>query len=91
VLKVRCDARVTENQGRAALQRGPLVYCVEGRDAERPLESIRADESDQIVPSWAPELLGGIIVLRGSGYAAIPYNLWANRGSGPMAVWLHDR
>ncbi len=91
VLKVRCDPRVTENQGRAALQRGPLVYCVEGRDAERPLESIRVDESDQIVPSWAPELLGGIIVLRGSGYAAIPYSLWANRGSGPMAVWLHDR
>ncbi len=90
VLRVRCDPRVVENRDRVALQRGPVVYCVEGRDAEVPLETIRVGEPDRIAPSWAPDLLGGIVVLRGSGYTAIPYAVWANRGAGPMAVWLND-
>jgi len=29
----RCDERVADNVGRVALQRGPIVYCVEGCDA----------------------------------------------------------
>jgi hypothetical protein len=90
VLKVRCDPRVTANRGRAALQRGPVVYCVEGHDVEGPLESIRVGDPDRIVPTWTPELLGGVVLLRGSGYAAIPYAVWANRGAGPMAVWLRE-
>jgi DUF1680 family protein len=30
--KVLCDPRVRENRDKAALMRGPVVYCVEGRD-----------------------------------------------------------
>ena len=41
VRKVLCDERVTDNRGKAALQRGPLVYCVEGRDADVPLDEVR--------------------------------------------------
>ena len=39
VRKVLCDPRVIDNRGKAALQRGPLVYCVEERDADRSLDS----------------------------------------------------
>jgi DUF1680 family protein len=90
VLRVQCDPRVVENRGRVALQRGPVVYCIEDRDVEGRLESIRAGEPGRIVSFWAPELLGGIVALRGPGYSAIPYAVWANRGAGPMAVWLND-
>ncbi len=85
---VRCDPRVEENQGRGALQRGPLVYCVEGRDADRPLESIRLGDKSSLSAEPAQRLLGGLTVIKGPGFSAIPYYAWANRGPGPMRVWL---
>jgi DUF1680 family protein len=91
VLRVRCDPRVQHNAGRVALQRGPLVYCVEGRDAATLPDAIAIGREDRIDPAWEPGLLGGVVLLRGPGFAAIPYCTWANRGLGPMAVWLRER
>jgi uncharacterized protein len=86
--KVLCDPRVADNRGKAALQRGPIVYCVEGRDAERPLESISFGEEAGFEARRRPTLLGGIVEIRGPGFSAVPYYAWANRGPGPMKVWL---
>ncbi len=88
VRAVLCDSRVVENQGRAALQRGPIVYCVEGRDADRSLESIRLGDESKLSAEPAQRLLGGLTVIKGPGFSAIPYYAWANRGPGPMRVWL---
>ena len=90
VRKVHCDPRVVENRGRAALQRGPLVYCVEGRDADRPVRQVSPGPETRLVASWEPDLLGGVVAVRGQGFTAIPYYAWANRGAGPMQVWLRD-
>jgi hypothetical protein len=51
----------------------------------------------------APDLLGGVTVLRGDGtrppgppriapcpLTAIPYHAWANREPGPMQVWIQE-
>jgi DUF1680 family protein len=44
-------------------------------------------------------LLGGVTVLQGQGAAgegkaaefmAVPYYAWANRGPGPMLVWIRE-
>ena len=91
VLRVRCDPRVEEGVGRVALQRGPLVYCVEGRDAGALPDAIAIGRDDRIDPAWEPDLLGGVVVLRGPGFTAVPYCTWANRGPGPMSVWLRER
>ncbi|HTZ50472.1 MAG TPA: beta-L-arabinofuranosidase domain-containing protein, partial [Spirochaetia bacterium] len=40
VRKVLCDPRVEDNRGRAAIQRGPVVYCVEERDCTGPLDAL---------------------------------------------------
>ena len=92
VRAVVCDERVAANRGKAALQRGPLVYCVEGRDAAMPLESLQLDgqaaRHGTLEPRWEPELLGGVMSIRGPGFMANPYYAWANRGAGPMRVWL---
>jgi hypothetical protein len=57
---------VTENAGRVALTRGPLLYCVEGVDHRD------ADVRDLVLPSdvaldatFEPNLLGGVTVLHG--------------------------
>jgi DUF1680 family protein len=91
VRKVVCDARVIDNRGKAALQRGPIVYCVEQRDANRPLDSISLGAESSFTAYREPALFGGIMALWGKGFTAIPYFAWANRGPGPMRVWLRNR
>ena len=85
---VRSDPRVVTNRGKAAIQRGPLVYCVEGRDADVPLESLGLGSEAALEPRWKPGLLGAVMTIRGPRFTAIPYYAWSNRGIGPMRVWL---
>lgn len=88
----RAGPGVRGHAGKAALTRGPLVYCLESPDnpgldlfaAQIDPASLRAD--------LAPALLGGIWTLRGRTAAgqpvtAIPYALWGNRGASQMTVW----
>jgi DUF1680 family protein len=61
---------VRQMQGRIALQRGPLVYCLEGVDnAVNNLDRIALDPTqlDQFTVEHHPDLLGGVTVLRGIG------------------------
>jgi DUF1680 family protein len=90
VRKVLCDPRVSDNRGKAALQLGPIVYCVEGCDAQKPLDSLSLGEETDMEARRRPDLLGGIVELRGRDFAAVPYYSWANRGPGPMRVWLRN-
>jgi hypothetical protein len=86
--------RVKGHTGKAALTRGPLVYCLESIDnpgldiftARLRPESLHAEP--------APDLLGGIWVLSGktetgAPVTAIPYHLWGNRGESQMNVWVN--
>jgi uncharacterized protein len=64
VQRVVSDPRVRENAGRVALERGPLVYCIEQCDQEAEVGSIRVSDRAPIRPVWSPNLLGGATVLR---------------------------
>ena len=57
---------VVENQGRVALMRGPVLYCVEGVD--HPTVDVRQfvlADGRQLKAEFKPDLLGGVTVLRG--------------------------
>ena len=61
---------VRHTLGRVALQRGPIVYCLEGVDhGGIALDRIvlRADDLSHWQTAHHPELLGGVTVLRGAG------------------------
>jgi DUF1680 family protein len=62
---------VEENYGRAAVQRGPLVYCMEQIDQSgaTPLSETALKLSNDFVPEQRPDLLGGIVVLKHRGFA----------------------
>ena len=93
------DARADALRGCCAIERGPLVYCLEDSDqpGETPLEDLVLAEG-QLETEWREELLGGVIVVRAPGreresertreLRAIPYALWANRGPSAMRVWI---
>lgn len=62
--KIRADA------GKAAIQRGPLVYCVEEADNGVPLAALSIAESANLTERKAPNLLGGCIVVEGDALAS---------------------
>jgi len=89
VRKVVADERVTDCRGKAAIMRGPLVYCVEGRDADESLDDLSLGKNG-LEAVHMPDLLGGVVAVRGRAFTAVPYCTWANRGPGPMRVWLRN-
>ncbi|NJD59819.1 MAG: glycoside hydrolase family 127 protein [Anaerolineae bacterium] len=87
-------AKVKGHQGKVALTRGPLVYCLESTDNPGvDIFSARLDPAS-LQTEHAPHLLGGISMLKGATQDGqpltfIPYNLWANRGESQMTVWVN--
>lgn len=57
------------NAGKAAIQRGPLVYCLEEVDNGRPLTSLTLATNARLAFRYDPELLGGAGVVEAEGYA----------------------
>ena len=75
VQRMRSDPRVAANTGRVALQRGPIVYCLEGVDNDGKVRSMAlppATASDPITADYRPDLLGGVAVLTGTALARLP-------------------
>lgn len=63
--------RVDPARGSMAIERGPIVYCLERCDQE-PAASDLDVEIDTMAPleaSWRGDLLGGVMVVQAKGYA----------------------
>ncbi len=88
VRRVVANEGVPEDRGRVALQRGPLVYAVEGVDNGDKVFSLVLPDAAPLRAEFRPDLLNGVIVVKGGGLTAVPYYSWANRGPGQMLVWL---
>ncbi|MCA0755812.1 glycoside hydrolase family 127 protein [Paenibacillus sp. N4] len=58
------------NAGKAAIQRGPLVYCVEETDNGAPLASLSLAEEPNLTDRLVFDLLGGCVVVEGDGLAS---------------------
>ena len=97
----RPHPRVDAVRGCRAIERGPLVYAVEQVDLpDGPaVDDLRlsTDDPSDLQTQWRPDLLDGCVVVTGevgstggatATITAVPYALWANRGGGPMRVWL---
>jgi uncharacterized protein len=92
------DPRVDAVRGCVAVERGPLVYCVEAADAPpgTELEELRWDPGRAPAavprPDVGPGVVGVTVPVAGRGAAqsagAVPYFAWANRGAGAMRVWI---
>jgi DUF1680 family protein len=72
---IEANARVVDDYARVAVQRGPLVYCLEQLDqpAGVPLYDISLDlrpkDASQFQEEFEPNLLGGVTVLKHVGAA----------------------
>jgi hypothetical protein len=68
VRKVLASDSVKADRDRFALQRGPIVYCLEGKDQpDSTVQSIVVDRSADISSVYAADKLGGIVQLTAEG------------------------
>ena len=102
VRRIKANEQVEDDLGKWALQRGPIVYALEGRDqADSTVFNKYIEPSSPLKAEFEAELLGGITVLRGMAvevsadgretkvpFTAIPYSVWNNRGPDEMEVWI---
>lgn len=83
VTRVVAHPSVEANRGRFALQRGPLVYCLEQVDNTEPLDSLCFGADDAVTAQAEDTLLGGVFALR--GHARVVGELdWGRRLYQPM-------
>lgn len=67
---VEADPLVKANVGRVAIQRGPMVYCLEGLDNEGQARRLALPRETDLVAEFKADLLGGVMVVRGVALAA---------------------
>lgn len=85
-MRVRCDPRVAANDGRVALQYGPLVYAIESVDLPGGVsaDEVALSSNTPLGTEWHADLLGGVMIIRGTfdngkTLRAIPYYARMNR------------
>jgi DUF1680 family protein len=65
VERMKSHPKVRANAGRAALQRGPVVYCLEEADNGPDLNQIVLPENSKLKVSMEKRLLGGVPAITG--------------------------
>ncbi|NQX43772.1 glycoside hydrolase family 127 protein [Paenibacillus tritici] len=66
--RVYAHPNLRADAGKTAIQRGPLVYCLEAVDNSEPLSSVSLSEAAAFTETYDELLLGGAVVLRTDGY-----------------------
>ena len=90
---VEADSRVKENIGKRAIQRGPLVYCMEQTDNPDDFAELQLSSSMKFSNTFDSSLLNGVMRIQASDGGKrdinlIPYYAWDNRDAGEMKVWI---
>lgn len=92
----RAHRKVNGHEGKVALTRGPLVYCLESVD-NRNIDIFEAElDPSSLHDEFLPDFLDGCVAIRGkttdgTPLKFIPYFLWANRGESQMTVWVNAK
>jgi len=89
---VLANDKVTENTGKAAIQRGPILYALEAIDNGGSVKDLKIPLETSLTAAFRSDMLNGVDVITGKvgdrTVTAIPYYAWNNRGKGEMAVWV---
>jgi len=102
VRRIVANDNAEDLRGKVALERGPVVYCLEAADQpDRYVFNKYILNTVPVSARFESALLGGVMVLEGQAkqveqsgevsdvkFRAIPYCTWNNRGAQPMEVWI---
>ncbi len=102
VRKVTTHPAVEFNKHKVALQRGPVIYCLEEPDNGPGVRNMALADENNFTAVYEDNLLGGVMTIQGRAmnrkmgeqrphaFVAIPYYSWANREPGQMLVWIPE-
>jgi hypothetical protein len=76
IQRIEANPRVMANRGRVALQRGPIVYCVEAQDANGAADRLVLPRDAVLSAMHRKDLLGGVTVIEGKGREAAAPTAW---------------
>jgi DUF1680 family protein len=68
--RVTANPLVKADQGLLAIQRGPIVYCLEQCDQAEPLAALWLPREAELKAAHEPGLLGGVVTITGEARAA---------------------
>jgi uncharacterized protein len=89
---VAADPRTKEDEGLRAIQRGPLVYCIEEVDNPDDFDGLVISENAEFDTTFEKDLLNGVVTIDAKvgdkELKYIPYYSWDNREAGKMKVWV---
>lgn len=104
---VVANENVKDDNGKVALQRGPIVYCAEWKDNDNRTSNIILPANTSFTNVFKNSLLNGVMTIDATipkavanddavettrqPFVAIPYYAWANRGKGEMQVWFPEK
>jgi DUF1680 family protein len=74
IQRVFCHQNVKDNAGKAAIQRGPLVYCFESMDNPQGVANLVLPPDAKLNTEYRADLLGGIVTIRGKGKIQRPHS-----------------
>jgi DUF1680 family protein len=66
---ITAHPQVRQDVGKAALQRGPVVFCLEQVDHKPPVHQIMLKDKAQLAAQFESELLGGVVSISGEAQA----------------------
>ena len=98
--RVLANENVAADLQKIALERGPVVYCIEGMDNRDNVLDMRLADDTRLQTRFRGDKLGGIVELTGAAstirgkskkLTAIPYYAWNHRGANEMTVWIHRK
>ena len=72
VQRVWAHPAVRADAGLVALQRGPVVYCLEETDVHQHLHQVVLPDTSEVTAHFEPSLLEGVIVLTAQGRYDLP-------------------
>ena len=104
VRRIKANDAVEVDRGMLALERGPIMFCLEGKDQPDSTVFNKFITPDtKIEAAFDADLLNGVMVLSGAAkeverdgtvkdvtFKAIPYSTWNNRGADQMEVWIPE-
>ncbi|HUT11937.1 MAG TPA: hypothetical protein VMY42_15660, partial [Thermoguttaceae bacterium] len=70
VRRVVSHPNVKPNAGKVALQRGPIVYCLEGPDNDGNVSDLVIGDDAELAAEFQPDLLGGVVTISGEARTA---------------------
>ena len=96
IRRIVANKNVKDDLGKVAIERGPIVYCLEGID-NAGIDEVRLSSGMKMTANFKADLLNGVEMISAvdqadhKSFTAIPYFAWNNRGTDKMKVWIPEK